>query len=88
MISRKSKLLKSMALFIAFLLVLSTGRAVGQNHADEYTFIEATGLTLTGKVFQDTPMPYQRMDFTKYGGWDPKDILPDRFSGDRSEGRF
>ena len=73
MISRKSKLLKSMALFIAFLLVLSTGQAVGQNHADEYAFTEATELTLTGKVFQDTPMPYQRMDFDRFGGWTAKD---------------
>jgi len=39
-----------------------------------FYFTEASDLTLVGKVFPDTPNPYERMDFTKYGGWDPKDI--------------
>ena len=56
-----------MALFFAFLLVLSTGQAVGQDHADEYTFIEATGLTLTGKVFQDTPIVLNHYNYAKTG---------------------
>lgn len=36
-------------------------------------FTEATDLTIVGKVFPDTPNPYERMDFTKYGGWTEKD---------------
>ena len=40
----------------------------------EYAFTEASDLTLVGKVFPETPNPYQRMDFTRFGGWDPKDI--------------
>jgi len=41
---------------------------------DDFYFTEASDLTIVGKVFPDTPNPYERMDFTKYGGWDPKDI--------------
>ena len=40
----------------------------------EYDYVEASELTLLGKVFPDTPNPYQRMDFTRFGGWDAKDI--------------
>ena len=35
--------------------------------AQEFVYTEATDLTITGKVFPDTPEPYQRMDFEKYG---------------------
>ncbi|MBO4340186.1 MAG: SGNH/GDSL hydrolase family protein [Bacteroidales bacterium] len=37
-------------------------------------FTDATDLTIVGKVFQDTPNPYQRMDFTRFGGWTEKDV--------------
>ena len=37
-------------------------------------YTEASDLTIVGKVFPDTPNPYERMDFTKYGGWAEKDI--------------
>lgn len=40
----------------------------------EYEYVEASELTLLGKVFPDTPNPYQRMDFTRFGGWDAKDV--------------
>ena len=30
----------------------------------DYSFTEAADLTIVGKVFPDTPKPYQRMDFT------------------------
>ena len=42
--------------------------------AQEFVYTEATDLTITGKVFPDTPEPYQRMDFEKYGGWEDKDL--------------
>ena len=42
--------------------------------AQELSFTEASDLTIVGKVFPDTPNPYERMDFTKYGGWEAKDI--------------
>ena len=41
--------------------------AFGQDY--EYSFTEASDLTLFGIVFEDTPNPYQRMDFTRFGGW-------------------
>ena len=57
--------------FSAFLICLLAGiTTFGQPHV----FTEATDLTIVGKVFQDTPEPYQRMDFTKYGGWTEKDV--------------
>ena len=37
-------------------------------------FTEASDLTLLGKVFPDTPKPYERMDFKRFGGWTKKDI--------------
>ena len=37
-------------------------------------FTEASTLTLLGKVFPDTPKPYERMDFKRFGGWTKKDI--------------
>lgn len=59
--------------FFIFIIGLTAGlTASGQDY--EYSFAEASDLTLCGKVFQDTPYPYQRMDFTRFGGWETKDI--------------
>ena len=60
---------KLLTIFAAVLLSLT---AFAQSPA--MTFTEATELTIVGKVFPDTPNPYERMDFTKYGGWTEKDI--------------
>ncbi len=35
----------------------------------EYTFTEASDLTLTGKLFPDTPNPYHRADTVRYKGF-------------------
>ena len=35
----------------------------------EYTFIEASDLTLTGKLFEDTPNPYHRVDTVRFKGF-------------------
>ena len=40
----------------------------------KFQFTEASTLTLLGKVFPDTPKPYERMDFKRFGGWTSKDI--------------
>ncbi len=53
-------------------LVLATLALFAQAPRMKYT--EATDLTIVGKVFPNTPNPYERMDFTKYGGWAEKDI--------------
>ena len=35
----------------------------------EYTFTEASDLTLTGKLFEDTPNPYHRVDTVRFKGF-------------------
>ncbi len=40
----------------------------------KWQLTEAFELTIFGKVFPDTPNPYERMDFTRFGGWTEKDI--------------
>ncbi|MBO4447642.1 MAG: SGNH/GDSL hydrolase family protein [Bacteroidales bacterium] len=57
--------------FFLILCLTASLAAFGQN---EYDFVEATDLTIAGKVFQETPNPYERMDFTRFGGWTEKDI--------------
>ena len=39
----------------------------------ELSFRDARELTITGKVFPDTPNPYERMDFSITDGWEHKD---------------
>ena len=38
-------------------------------HAQEYVYTEASSLTLTGKLFPDTPNPYHRVDTVRYKGF-------------------
>ncbi|MCF0174118.1 MAG: SGNH/GDSL hydrolase family protein [Bacteroidales bacterium] len=64
---------------VTILISLSLGfTAFGQTDrhcSDEgIKFTEAKDLTIIGKVFPNTPEPYQRIDFNKYGGWTSKDI--------------
>ena len=56
------------------LIILAALMAVLPAGAQGFKFIEATDLTIVGKVFPNTPDPYKRMDYTKYGGWVEKDI--------------
>ena len=35
----------------------------------EYVFTEASDLTLTGKILEDTPNPYHRVDTCRYKGF-------------------
>lgn len=62
-------------LFLFVLLAAAALSAGAQEMKDvKFQFTEASDLTVTGKVFTDTPNPYQRMDFTKYSGcWTVKD---------------
>jgi hypothetical protein len=62
-------------LILLLVCVVSVFSVAAQEMKDvTFQFTEASDLTLVGKVFPQTPNPYQRMDFTKYGGWDEKDI--------------
>ena len=59
--------MKKSILFIAALLCSYAVFAV------EYSYKEATELTITGKAFESS-LPYERMDFDRWGGWEDKDI--------------
>ena len=39
----------------------------------KYTYKEASELTLIGKMFPDTPNPYERIDFNKYQGFSERE---------------
>lgn len=65
---------------LTLILVLSlTGFAKGEKKIN-YSFTEATELTIVGKMFPDTPNPYERLDYEKYGGFTEKDIRLVRMS--------
>ena len=42
--------------------------------AQEYRYVEASELTLTGQVFPDTPNPYHRMDTARYKGFTTEEV--------------
>ena len=50
---------------VLILLIAGTLFLYGQ----EYVYTEASSLTLTGKLFPDTPNPYHRVDTVKYKGF-------------------
>lgn len=58
-------------LILWILLCLAVSTAKGQSVNLEFT--EASNLTILGKVFPDTPNPYERMDFSISEGWEHKD---------------
>ena len=58
-------------IFIFLFTVIAAASALAQT---DYVFTEASDLTLFGKVFPDTPKPYERMDFERFGDWTPKDV--------------
>lgn len=45
-----------------------------------YKFVEASELTLIGKIFEDTPNPYHRVDTVKYKGFTKAENLQVRMS--------
>lgn len=63
-------------LAISMAAALTGAAAFAQN----YTFTEASTLTLTGKLFHDTPNPYHRVDTVKYKGFTPSENLQVRES--------
>ena len=48
--------------------------------AQDFVYTEASSLTLTGKLFPDTPNPYHRVDTVKYKGFTRKENLQVRES--------
>ena len=55
-------------------VILDVLDAPSKTSKTKLQFTEASTLTILGKVFPDTPKPYERMDFKRFGGWDKKDI--------------
>lgn len=58
-------------LALAFCLSLA---AAAQGTAPNYIYTEATGLTITGKVFPDTPNPYHRIDTARFHGFTKEEL--------------
>ena len=46
----------------------------GAQTAKEYAWTEASDLTLTGKVFPDTPNPYHRIDTVRFHGFNKDEL--------------
>jgi len=64
------------------MFVLAAMCAAFSAFSQDFRYVEATELTIVGKVFPDTPDPYKRIDTEKYGGWTKKDLgLIDMSSG-------
>jgi len=67
-------MMKKYFLIVAAMLICFAQLSAKNWKEKTYTYTEASELTLFGKVFQETPFPYQRMDFQKYSGcWEKKD---------------
>ena len=53
---------------LVLVLLVLTGGIIASGQSPRYHFTEASDLTLVGKLFQDTPNPYHRVDTAKFGG--------------------
>ncbi|MBQ9410215.1 MAG: SGNH/GDSL hydrolase family protein [Bacteroidales bacterium] len=62
---------KSLLLALALVLPLF---AAAQGAAPGFAYKEATELTITGKVFPDTPNPYQRIDTARFHGLTKEEV--------------
>ena len=50
-------------------IILAAFLALSPAFAQDLRYIEASDLTLVGKLFPDTPNPYHRVDTVKYKGF-------------------
>ena len=67
-------MMKRLLLILLFAILLIPAFAQDQFGPSDFVWTEASDLTITGKVFPDTPQPYQRMDFDRFKGWTEKDV--------------
>ena len=64
-----------MRLTVSMVLAFCLSIAVAaQDKAPEYIYAEASELTLTGKVFPDTPNPYNRIDTARFHGFTKEEL--------------
>ena len=54
---------------LMIILALSAIQMAALGQSDDVFYVEASKLTLTGKLFYDTPNPYHRVDTVKYKGF-------------------
>ena len=57
------------------LLALACLCAATVNAQDDTRYVDASGLTITGKVFPDTPNPYHRIDTVRFKGFTKRENL-------------
>ena len=57
-------------MLVLLALVMASSALMGQ----EYNYVEASALTLTGKVFPDTPNPYHRIDTARFHGFTTQEL--------------
>lgn len=61
------------------LLILATGltllNAAPKNDKSKYNFVDATKLTVVGKLFNNTKMPFHRVDTNRFKGFTDKENL-------------
>ena len=69
-------------MFLLALSVLPTSAVVyaGAPEDGKYVFTEASDLTLVGKILEDTPNPYHRVDTCKYKGFTKSENIQVRCS--------
>ena len=66
-------MLKRLITVIALLAI--TVMSLAQEAKDvKFSYTEASTLTMVGKMFPDTPKPYERLDYEKHKGFNEKDI--------------
>lgn len=51
---------------MVLVLLVLTGGIIASGQSPRYHFTEASGLTLIGKIFGDTPNPYHRVDTSRF----------------------
>lgn len=73
--------LRRVRILFSFLLLLVSVLVMGQNTQEAgYDFIEASELQLTGKLFDDIPNPYHRVDTVRFKGFTAMENLQVRES--------
>lgn len=63
--------MKRLYVLVLVVLLLTGGSASGQSQP--FVFTEASELTLVGKLFPDTPVPYHRVDTARFRGLTPRE---------------
>lgn len=69
-----------MKYLVATIAMLFSLIAAASGNSPEYTYTQASGLTLVGKLMPDTPNPYHRVDTARFKGFTPGENAQVRMS--------